>query len=91
MIWKKKEMPRVWRPKKPDKDNLEKAVLDALTGLAWVDDAQISDGRIRKFTASGNERPHAVITLTELEDEDAASTEDSTSSGADANASSNPG
>lgn len=38
-----------WRVvKKPDLDNLEKSVLDALNGHAWDDDNQISDLSSRK-------------------------------------------
>lgn len=33
---------------KPDWDNLGK-VIDALNQIAWVDDSQIVDGRVRKF------------------------------------------
>lgn len=41
---------------KPDRDNADKAVLDALTTLGfWRDDAQICDGRIQKLYAdNGN-------------------------------------
>lgn len=34
--------------KKPDADNVEKAILDALNGIAWRDDAQIVDIRTVK-------------------------------------------
>lgn len=35
---------------KPDRDNLDKAVLDALTQLGfWKDDAQVCDGSLRKL------------------------------------------
>ena len=51
-MWKRKPMPRIPHAKKPDRDN---AVLDALKGIAWVDDAQVCDGRITKWTAAGNE------------------------------------
>jgi len=38
----KKDAVRFWRDSKPDLDNLEKAVMDALTGArAWFDDAQV--------------------------------------------------
>ena len=39
-----------WHTDKPDRDNADKAVLDALTNLGlWGDDKQVCDGRIRKF------------------------------------------
>lgn len=34
---------------KPDIDNIAKAVLDALNGLAWVDDKQVADLYVLKF------------------------------------------
>lgn len=39
---------------KPDADKLERAVLDALTGVAWVDDAQVIDVRARKVYTTGD-------------------------------------
>lgn len=65
-IWKTKPMPRLPHAKKPDRDNVDKAVLDALTGLMWVDDAQVCDGRITKVIAAGDEQPHVVVTVTPL-------------------------
>lgn len=34
----------VWHDKKPDKDNLEKMVLDSMKGVFWKDDNQIAAG-----------------------------------------------
>ena len=34
---------------KPDKDNLEKLICDALNGLAWVDDAQLQGGGVKRY------------------------------------------
>jgi len=67
MTWKTKPMPRVRHIKKPDRDNCDKSVMDALKGIVWVDDCQVCDGRIQKWIASGTEQPHVVITITELE------------------------
>jgi Holliday junction resolvase RusA-like endonuclease len=46
----------LWHTSKPDKDNLEKLILDALTvkdgdvkGDFWADDNQVCDGRVRKY------------------------------------------
>ena len=57
---------------KPDKDNLEKAVLDALgefdgcPRLAWCDDAQVVDGRTSKRWAQPGEAPGVYVALVEL-------------------------
>lgn len=37
--------------KKPDFDNLAKAAVDALNGIAWVDDSQICEASVRKAYA----------------------------------------
>lgn len=67
LVWKTKPMPRIPHDKKPDRDNLDKAVMDALRGLAWVDDSQNAFGEIQKWIAAGDEQPHAVITITQVE------------------------
>lgn len=46
--------------KKPDADNVLKAVNDALNGLAYADDSQVCDQRISKFY-SENPRLDIVI------------------------------
>ncbi|MEM6979242.1 MAG: RusA family crossover junction endodeoxyribonuclease [Planctomycetota bacterium] len=61
--WKRKPMVRLPFAKKPDRDNLDKAVLDALSGIAFVDDAQVFDGRVTKWTAAGDEIPGVHISL----------------------------
>ena len=65
-VWKTKPMPREWKSSKPDRDNLDKAVLDALNGLIWRDDAQVVDGRITKQIASGDESPHVLVRIKQL-------------------------
>jgi Holliday junction resolvase RusA-like endonuclease len=46
----KKTREALGRPhtQKPDKDNVEKLVLDALSGIAYPDDSQVWDGGTRK-------------------------------------------
>lgn len=39
---------------KPDLDNLTKAILDALNGIAWNDDAQIVNLNVHKEYSSGS-------------------------------------
>ena len=72
MMWKRKLMKREpYIIKRNDRDNLDKAVLDALTGTLFVDDSQAWDGRITKMYAAGDEQPHVEITVSETEtDED---------------------
>ena len=38
----------LWRPVRPDIDKLARAVLDALTGIVWVDDDQVVELVCRK-------------------------------------------
>lgn len=47
---KRKAAEHIHRPhcQKPDGDNLLKAVKDALNRIAWADDGQVYDARIRK-------------------------------------------
>lgn len=66
MVWKNKPMPRVWHAKKPDRDNLDKAVLDALSGLLWRDDCQVCSGSLEKWIAAGDEQPGVRVTVREL-------------------------
>lgn len=35
--------------KKPDKDNIEKLIVDALNGIAWADDSQVMGGGIKRY------------------------------------------
>lgn len=50
-----------WHTAKPDRDNCDKSILDALTQLgAWRDDAQVVDGRVAKVWS---DRPGATILI----------------------------
>lgn len=44
-----------------DKDNYEKNVLDALKGIAYVDDRQVDDGRTQKILDKA--RPRVEVTV----------------------------
>jgi Holliday junction resolvase RusA-like endonuclease len=48
--------------RKSDSDSRVKAILDAMNGTLWTDDAQIRDLGIRRFDES--EKPHVVILVT---------------------------
>lgn len=47
--------------KKPDADNIAKAILDALNGLAYVDDAQVVELSVVKYWAN---EPSVTVTIT---------------------------
>jgi len=65
-IWKTKPMPSEPHDKKPDLDNLAKAVLDSLNALIWRDDSLISDLFVSKRIAAGDEQPHVSVVIEEL-------------------------
>jgi Holliday junction resolvase RusA-like endonuclease len=56
-----------WKATKPDRDNADKIILDALQGVFWINDSQICDGRIVKRFA---EKPRTEIYITQLEKND---------------------
>lgn len=68
MCWKNKPTPRTAKTTKPDADNLAKSVMDALNGVLWHDDAQVSDMRIIKVVAGGDEQPRTEIMVQPMED-----------------------
>ena len=61
---------RVSRPATPDRDNVDKAVLDGMQvrgrfearGML-ANDGQAADGRVRKVWAAKGEEPHTVVTV----------------------------
>lgn len=57
---------RLPHTKRPDFDNLEKAAVDALTGLAWADDSQLCEVTTRKVIAAADESPHVEIVIRPL-------------------------
>lgn len=61
--WKTKPMRREWMTSKPDLDNLAKAILDALTGVLYADDAQVVDLRLAKVIAAGGEAPRVAVAM----------------------------
>lgn len=66
MTWKRRPMDRYPHIKKPDLDNLAKAVLDALNGLVFLDDSQVVALHLEKECIAGDEEPHTWIAIEEL-------------------------
>lgn len=61
----------LWHTSKPDRDNLEKALLDTLTqvGGFWRDDSQVCSGPVRKLYGA---TPGCTVVIRELTQEEAA-------------------
>lgn len=56
----------VWQACRPDLDKLLRAVLDALTNVAWRDDGQVSIVQaVKRYTRSG-EPPGATVSIVAL-------------------------
>ena len=54
----------ILRPtEKPDMDNVVKAICDALNGVAYKDDVQIVDCRVRKYFG---EEPRVLVTIADI-------------------------
>lgn len=49
--------------KRPDADKMQRAILDALTGVCWVDDSQVVDIHARKRIAEIDEQPGCRIRI----------------------------
>jgi len=70
MLAKKYQTGRIYHVHKFDRDNLDKAVLDALKGIAYLDDCQVCDGWIKKrYCALNGDYPGVYITLSFLDDD----------------------
>lgn len=50
---------------KPDLDKLARALLDALKGVCWADDAQVAQLAARKRYANKGEAPHVAVLVEE--------------------------
>jgi Holliday junction resolvase RusA-like endonuclease len=64
------------RKAKPDRDNLDKTILDALEGLAYRNDSQVYAGMIEKYycakpelEAEGFSRPQVIIRITQVRED----------------------
>ncbi len=63
---KTKPRPAEWRPKRPDADNLAKAVLDAATDVIWWDDAQVVHLTVEKWQADQAEPARVELAVEEI-------------------------
>ena len=68
LIWKTKEMPSIFTDKRPDIDNLAKAVIDGLNNVAFKDDGQIAMLHIQKKYSEGNSTSRTSIKIEKLDE-----------------------
>lgn len=61
LCWKRRPTPRQPAARKPDADNLLKALLDALRGVVYGDDAQVYAVRLVRLYAAGGEPPATFV------------------------------
>lgn len=64
-----KQSAPVWPLVKPDFDNVEKAICDALNGLAYSDDSQIVDSHFLKVYQIQGAEPCVMVSLYFMEQE----------------------
>jgi hypothetical protein len=57
---------RRWHVKKPDADNVLKAVKDAAKGVLWFDDSQVARETCTKIIAAQGEAPFVLLRVREL-------------------------
>ena len=66
LVWKNKPMDRMQAAVKPDVDNCAKSVYDALNGLLWNDDGQITWAVSYKLYHAGDESPGVQVEVESL-------------------------
>jgi Holliday junction resolvase RusA-like endonuclease len=63
---------RIWRPKKPDLDNLLKMVLDIITqSEIWIDDNRVVSLSCEDYYCGENEEAHTLFSIYQWRKEDA--------------------
>jgi Holliday junction resolvase RusA-like endonuclease len=67
--FKNKPNPILWHTAKPDRDNIDKAVYDCLTGIVWRDDSQIVKGLSVKYVNTPSGAAGVFLTIEELNEE----------------------
>jgi len=65
--WRKREpVGRTWHCKRPDGDNVLKAVKDAAKGVLWLDDCQVCDAQVIKLNGAQGEAPRISVQVEQL-------------------------
>ena len=66
--WKKKPQLPLYHTQRPDLDNVAKAIKDALTGIVWVDDAQVALLSGCKWICGDEETPGVQLWISQLQE-----------------------
>ena len=66
---KREPRPRRWHTKRPDLDNLVKAIKDAATSVCWLDDSQVVEVVASKIIGAQGEAPSIQLTVEALDGE----------------------
>jgi Holliday junction resolvase RusA-like endonuclease len=65
--WRKREpWPQRHHAKRPDVENVAKAVLDSASGVIWLDDAQVTRLEVEKVIGAQGEAPRVEILIEAL-------------------------
>lgn len=67
---KRSPVPAAPLPQREDVDNLCKLVCDAMNGVAWHDDRQVVDARVRKWRCAQNDNRPRTEVIVEWEGDD---------------------
>ena len=65
---KREPLARRWHTKKPDADNVLKAVKDAAKGVLWLDDCQVCRETCEKHVGAQGEAPYVEVRVRALPD-----------------------
>ena len=60
---KRTPRPVAWKVTKPDADNVLKAVLDGLEGIAYANDGQVVDARVRTYHAAQGDQARLEVDI----------------------------
>ncbi len=62
-VRKKDGSARLPHVSRPDLDNVLKSLLDALSGVTFLDDSQVHVARVEKWKAAATEQPHTLVRI----------------------------
>ncbi len=65
---KRTPVPKRWRTKKPDLDNLVKLIKDACSGIVYLDDNNIVEVHARKMQCAQGEAPYTRLRFEQLDE-----------------------